>query len=54
MNFVYLIIVTVLVFFITVALVVIGQEVSVLLATALFAILVYGSLKLVSRRLTKL
>lgn len=54
MNFLYLLIVTVLVFFLTVSLVVIGQEVSVLLAIVLFAGIVYGALKFVSRRLTKL
>ena len=54
MNFIYLSIVTVIVFFVTVSLVVIGQEVSVLLAIGLFVALLYVSLKLVSRRLTKL
>jgi len=54
MNFIYLIVVTLVVFFVTVSLVVIGQEISILLAIALFIGIVYGSLKLVTRRLTKL
>ena len=54
MNFIYLAIVTVIVFFVTVSLVVICQEVSVLLAIGLFVALLYVSLKLVSRRLTNL
>ena len=54
MNFIYLAIVTVVVFFVTVSLVVIGQEISVLLAIGLFAALMVVSLKFVSRRLTKL
>ena len=54
MNFVYLAVVTVAVFFVTVSLVVIGQEVSAPLAIVLFVGVFYGSLKLVTRRLTKL
>ncbi len=54
MTWIYLIVVSIAVFFVTISLVVIGQETSVFLAIALFFVLAYLSFKIASKRLTKL
>jgi hypothetical protein len=45
---------TALIFMITISLVVIAQEVSILLSIALFAVIAYMSVKLLAKRLTRL
>ena len=54
MTFIYLLLIAAAVFFVTIALVVIGQEVSILLAIALFCAVAYGAFKLATGKLTKL
>ena len=54
MNFILLILISILVFFVTIALVVIGEEVHPLLAVILFVGVSYLSFRIATKRLTKL
>ncbi len=54
MTWIYLILISLAVFFVTITLVVIGQEISVFLAVALFIGIAYTAFRIATARLTKL
>ncbi|MBL7999029.1 MAG: hypothetical protein JNL32_10375 [Candidatus Kapabacteria bacterium] len=54
MSFLYLIAIATVVFFLTITLVVIAQEISIILSVVIFAAALYGAYKLAGNRLTRL